>query len=144
MTTDANKAKIRRFLEEGINQKNLAVLPEIFDADLAWHGGAFGEVRGLETFLQVVGPFFMAFPDLTVTVRDLFAEGDKVMAHFGWEGTHQGDFLGVPATGRRGSATGFGVYRFAGGKVVEEWWAEDLLGVLQQVGGLPAPAAATA
>jgi predicted ester cyclase len=65
----------------------------------------------------------------------LIAEGDLVVARYSWRGTHQGEFFGKPATGNKVAVTGTSIYRIAGGKIVEERWQEDLLGLMQHIGG---------
>jgi steroid delta-isomerase-like uncharacterized protein len=139
MSTEESAAVVRRFLDEVISNKNLAALEEMCVPDLVWHGGSVGEFRSLEDFKQGVSPFFSAFPDLRVTADDVLSEGDKVVCRYTWNGTHQGDFFGVPATGRRVTVSGISIYRLAGSKIVEEWWLEDLLGLMQQLGAIPAP-----
>jgi steroid delta-isomerase-like uncharacterized protein len=83
-----------------------------------------------------------AFPDLKITVEDQIAEGDKVVTRWTAEGTHDGDLPGLPASGRSSTVTGIGIDRIEGGKIVEAWGNWDTLGMLQQLGAIPAPAAA--
>jgi predicted ester cyclase len=71
-------------------------------------------------------------------VDDLFGEDDRVVARFTVKATHQGHFLGVPATGKKVKWTGQPIYRLAGGKIVEEWFLEDTFGLLQKLGAIPA------
>jgi steroid delta-isomerase-like uncharacterized protein len=139
MSTEESTAVVRRFLDEVISKGNMAALEETCAADLVWHGGSVGEFRSLTEFKQGISPFFSAFPDLRVTADDVLSEGDKVVCRYTWHGTHRGDFFGVPATSRRVTVSGMSVYRVAGGKIVEEWWLEDLLGLMQQLGAVPAP-----
>ena len=82
---------------------------------------------------------FSAFPDLKRPVEDLVAEGDKVVARWSSRGTHDGDFMGVPPTGRTVTTTGITIFRLEDGKIVEEWSESDMLGMLQQVGAIPTP-----
>jgi steroid delta-isomerase-like uncharacterized protein len=137
MSTDENERVVRRFIEEGINGRRLEVLDEVFAPEFVWHGGAFGEVRGLEDFKQAVGPFFVAFPDLVVSVENVTAADDRVAVHFSVQATHRGEFLGVAATDRRVRWDGHPLYRFDRGRIVEEWFFEDHVSLLQQLGGLP-------
>jgi steroid delta-isomerase-like uncharacterized protein len=139
MSTEESTAVVRRFLDEVISKGNMAALDETCAPDLVWHGGSVGEFRSLDEFKRGVSPFFSAFPDLHVTADDVLSEGDKVVCRYTWDGTHRGDFFGVPATSRRVTVSGMSVYRVAGGKIVEEWWLEDLLGLMQQLGAIPAP-----
>jgi predicted ester cyclase len=81
--------------------------------------------------------FYTAFPDMHYTVEDLIAEGDKVVCRWTVRATHQGEFMGVPATGKVVTWTGISITRFAGGKDVEDWESFDMLGLMQQLGAIP-------
>jgi steroid delta-isomerase-like uncharacterized protein len=85
--------------------------------------------------------FFAAFPGLHISIEDVIAQGDKVAVRITWQGTHQGEFMGIPPTGKPVTVTGINLYRVANGKIVEEWWQEDILGLMQQLGVLPPPPA---
>ena len=123
MSASDNKAIVRRYFEEGLNQKNRAVLDELL---------ADETLRQLVTSTQA-----NPFPDLHRTVEDLIAEGDKVVARQTNRGTHLGDYMGIPATGKRVTFTAIAILRIADGKIVEHWINRDDLGILQQIGGLP-------
>ena len=138
MSTEDNKALVQRGIEEVWNQKNLAVLDEIASRDYVSHNPAM-TTHGLEQYKQLVSMYFSAFPDLHFTIEDQIAEGDKVVSRFSARGTHQGAFMGIPPTGKQGFVTGIGIDRFANGKIVEGWFNSDDLGLLQQLGILPAP-----
>jgi steroid delta-isomerase-like uncharacterized protein len=84
-----------------------------------------------------------AFSDLDRRIEDMFAEGDKVVARWSAEGTHDGDFQGLPPTGKYVVSSGITVFRIEDNRVVEEWSESDMIGLLQQVGALPAPADAS-
>lgn len=144
MSAEANKTIVRRFLTEVINQGSQDAVSQVCAPDLTWHGGSVGEYHDLASFLQGVAPFFTAFPDLTVTIDDLIAEGDCVTARYTWHATQRGEFFGIPPTGKSVTVTGISIYRVAGDKIVEEWWQEDLLGLMQQLGAIPAPGASAA
>jgi steroid delta-isomerase-like uncharacterized protein len=83
-----------------------------------------------------------AFPDLERTVEDLVAQGDKVVARWTATGTHTGDFMGIPPSGQVATSSGITIFRIADGRIVEEWSESDMLGLLQQVGAIPAAAQA--
>jgi steroid delta-isomerase-like uncharacterized protein len=138
MSAEENKEKMRRFMEEGFGQGNTEVVGEIVDIDFVCHdpNSETGEIRGLETIKGEVGYFQSAFPDFFWTVEDQVAEGDKVTTRFTFGGTHQGEFFGVPASGKRVEISGINVDRFEGGKLVEEWASYDLLGAMRQMGAL--------
>jgi len=78
-----------------------------------------------------------AFPDLHVTIEDVLAEGDKVVQRWSGHGSHQGELMGLPPSGKRISVAGITISRFEGGKVAEEWELYDMMGMMQQLGALP-------
>jgi predicted ester cyclase len=80
----------------------------------------------------------IAFPDLTMTVEDMIAAGDKVVTRYTARGTHKGPFMGVAATGKRFTMGAVGIARFVGGKAVEGWGFQDTFGLMQQLGVIPA------
>ena len=139
MSAEENKALIRRFFEEGLSAGNLAIVEELASPDLVVHGLAPGLPPGLAGFKQLLGMFRAGFPDYHDTVEELLAEGDKVVARWRFHGSHRGDFLGVPPSGRQVTTTGISLFRLAGGQIVEDWTQIDLLGLLQQLGAVPAP-----
>ena len=132
---EANKAIVRRYLEEAWNQQNLDVLDELMTADVINHSPTRYQLD-LETHKQVLSMYFTGLPDLHGTTEDLIAEGDKVVGRYTATGTHQGELI-VPATGNQVVWTGINVFRFADGKIVETWWAFDSLGIMQQIGVIP-------
>ncbi|SRR5579885_2812279 len=95
--------------------------------------------HGREAYKQVVAMFNSAFPDLQTTVEDLIAEGDMVAARWTWRGTHRGAFQGIPPTGKLVGGPGLSIHRLADGKIVEGWFSFDALGLMQQLGVIPAP-----
>lgn len=134
---------VRRFLDEVITAGNAGALPELMAKDVAWHGGSFGEIRSLDEFTQFIGQFLAAFPDLAVTVDDVIARADKVVTRLTVRGTHSGELMGIPASGTEATWTDVNIYRVADGKIVEEWFSGDYLGMMQQIGAIPAPARTT-
>lgn len=136
MSVAENKAVVRRLIDEGI--RNLALFDELVAPEFVWHGGSLGEVRGLDTFKQVVGPFVAAFPDLAITIEDMAAEDDQVVCRLTVRATHQGEFFGIPPASANVEWGGNNTYRLADGKIVEEWYFEDLLGLMKQLGAIPA------
>ena len=134
-----NKAILRRFFEDLFNTGNLAVADEIVATDYLNHNAAPGETPGREGLKQFVAAVRTAFPDLHFTVEDQIAEGDKVVTRFTGRGTHRGEFMGIPPTGKAFAISGIGLYRLADGKIVEDRVQEDTLGMLQQLGAIPSP-----
>src|SRR6266567_5236337 len=120
MSTEENKTLIRRAYEEGFNQRNLAVLDEVNASDLVFHN-ASTTTQGLEAFKQFLSLYLTAFPDAHFTVEDEIAEGDRVASRATLRGTHQGEFMGIPPTGKPMTVTGIGIDRIVDGKFVEGW-----------------------
>jgi steroid delta-isomerase-like uncharacterized protein len=146
MSTEENKAVVRRIYEEWNKgqEATMAALEELFAPAYVYHGpGVFGDMD-LAGAKQMTPAFFTAFPDQHTTVEDLIAEGDKVVSRYTLRATHQGEFMGVPATGKVVTYTGIIITRFAGGKDVEDWESLDALGLLQQLGAIPQMAQAGA
>lgn len=140
--SEANKAAIRRWYEEGINKGNTDLIDALLAPDIVWHGPGGRELRGRAALKEMVAMYLAAFPDMRVSVEDQVAEGDKVVTRFTGRGTHKGDLEGVAPTGNPISVTGISIDRFEGGKLVEEWENFDELAMMQQIGAVPAAAEA--
>ena len=136
MSTEENKALIRRIYEE-MNRQNWAGIEELHAPDAVFHGMPPGISPGLAGAKQLLTPFWAAFPDAHWAVDDLIAEGDKVVARLTFRGAHQGEFMGIPPTGKAVTFTAIYVSRIAGGKYVEDSGIEDQLGLMQQLGAIP-------
>ena len=140
MSAEANKAVLRRLIEELFNKQNLDIVDELFSPDFVEHEELPpGAPEGREAPRWFTQQFLAAFPDLQVTIDDLIAEGDKVVARETWTGTHKGDFMGMPATGRRISFGVIDIVRVEDGQLVEHWAVSDSLTMLQQLGAIPEP-----
>jgi steroid delta-isomerase-like uncharacterized protein len=138
--SEENKEKVRRVLEEAFGQGKVEVIDEVLHSDFVCYdpNSEAGEVRGAETIKGEIGYFRQAFPDFFWRVEDQVAEGDKVVSRYTMGGTHQGEFFGVPATGKRVEITGIQIDRFdESGELVEEWPEYDLLGAMRQMGAIP-------
>jgi steroid delta-isomerase-like uncharacterized protein len=98
--------------------------------------------KNRESYKQVLPMFHSAFPGFTMTIDDMVGEGDKVAIRWTFRGTHKGELMGVPASGKRVEITAHETYRCADGKVVEGWANFDALGLMQQIGAIPTPAEA--
>ena len=131
MSTESNKALVRRHYEEVLTGKNLAVIDELYAPVIALGSGASIE---REQFKAVAGMMHAAFPDVVVTVQDQIAEGDKVVTRWTAQATHQGDFMGVPATGRRGVAKAIHIHQIVDGRIAVLWEEFDMFGLMQQLG----------
>jgi predicted ester cyclase len=137
MSTEENKALAYRYYAEMNKQNYLALFDEIAAPDLVWHDAPPGTPPGRAGTKQVHTAFFTGFPDMHATVADLIAEGDKVVVRGTLHGTHQGEFMGIPPTGKVVTVTFIAICRFVGGKEVEHWGVGDMLGWLQQLGAIP-------
>ena len=139
LSAEENKAAARRFIEEVINGHDLAAADRYVDASFVEHNPGPGQAPGVEGFKQGMGAFFSAFPDLHHTVDLLLAEGDHVVIRGTSRGTQSGAFLGIPATGKQVAMTEIHIVRLANGKMVEHWGEMDGVGLMQQLGAMPAP-----
>jgi steroid delta-isomerase-like uncharacterized protein len=140
VSEEENKAIFRRYVEEVTNRGNLDLADEIFDRYLAHQPDGSVLERGSEHVKRFMGEFRSAFPNFHTTIEDQIAEGDKVMTRWRMSGTHRGEFRGIAPTGKKLDITGIGIFRFSSeGKVVESWDSFDQLGLMQQLGVIPAP-----
>ena len=132
-----NKALVRRWIEGWNRGKELEVTDEVYDANYILHDPGNPGLAGLRELKGALIMYRTAFPDFHITIEELIAEGDKVIVRYTDRGTHKGDFMGIPPTGKRFTATGIGINRISGGKIVEGWANWDMLGLMQQLGILP-------
>jgi steroid delta-isomerase-like uncharacterized protein len=145
MSITTNKALVRRYLDEVVNGNDLAVADELFAADCVNHlPGSPEPLRGPAGEKMLATMFREGFPDAQITVEDMVAEGDRVASRLTFRGTHRGTFQGIPPTSRTFTMAGMHIARLAEGKIVETWPLPDLLGLLQQIGAIPASAPAGA
>jgi steroid delta-isomerase-like uncharacterized protein len=135
-----NKVIVRRFFEEAINKGNMVMVEELMAQNFIEHGSAPGQPSGIDGFKQFIAMISTAFPDLQVTVEDMISEEDKVVVRLTVRGTHKGKLMGtIPPTGKQAVWTGIDILRVVNGKIVERWSERDLLGMMEQLGILPAP-----
>jgi steroid delta-isomerase-like uncharacterized protein len=142
MSTQDNKALVSRWVEEVLNTRDVSDQSPAYQlvaADFVGHFPGQPPIEGLEAFRQFGSLYFSAFPDLQITPEELIAEGDKVTMRYDWRGTQQGELMRFPATGKQVRASGISILRIANGKIAEQWDSFDNLGMLQQLGVVPAP-----
>lgn len=139
MSTESNKAIIRRGFEEGINGQNLAIFEQLLAPTFINHSMP-APVPGPAGFLMVLGAFTAAFPDMRVTLEDVLGDGDKVATRGYFTGTHRGDFNGIPATGKTVKVGYTDIWHVENGQATENWVVMDIMGLMQQLGVIPAPA----
>ena len=135
-----NKIVVLRLIDEVLNKGNLTAAHQLLDPDFVLHlPGSQEPIRGVEGLKRVAEAFRTGFPDRRMLVEDAISEGDKVAVRVTQQGTHQGVFQGVKGTGTRVSVSAIAFFRVANGRVAEEWLSSDRLGLLQQIGAIPAP-----
>jgi steroid delta-isomerase-like uncharacterized protein len=143
MTLEANIATYRRWFDEGCGHGNVDLIDELYAPDYVTHalGPNLPPTRdGLKSFVRALRE---GLPDLQCPIDEVIAEDERVAGRFSLRGTHQGTLLGIPATGKSVVATVMVIARFdAAGKWVEDWAGWDQLGLLRQLGAIPAPASA--
>jgi predicted ester cyclase len=128
MSAEENKAVVRREQEVLWNHTgDLDATKELYAAGQA------------EAAKQEAANFRQGFPDVTSTIEDLIAEGDKVVARWRSRATHQGEYMGIAPTGNEVEFTGISFYRIEEGKIAESWSVEDQLGLMRQIGAFPEP-----
>jgi steroid delta-isomerase-like uncharacterized protein len=141
MSLEENKAIFRRWYADVVNDNDYSAVEELHSAGYQAHFPGAPEPVDSDGHRGMVEMFAAAFPDWHESIQDVIAEGDKVVIRVTAGGTHQGDFQGIPASGRTVTITGIGIARIADGKIAESWWDFDGLGLMQQLGAIPAPTA---
>ena len=139
MSTEENNVIARRWYEEGMNGHNLAVFDKLYAPDFVEHMPVGPSAQSREEARQFLAGVFTALPDLRITIEEMIAEGDKVVARYTTTGTQTGDLMGIPATGKQIKTTFFDILRFKDGKIAEHWFESDRLGMMQQLGVIPTP-----
>lgn len=140
MSTEANKALVRRYLEELWNNRDLSLADEIVNPTYVFHSQSVPEdLHGTEGVGHMVGMITGAFPDVEFTIEDLVAEGDTVAVRWSALSTHQGDYMGIAPTGKSVTVHLVAIHRVEDGKLAETWVAWDNLAVLRQIGAFPPP-----
>ncbi len=132
MSLEANKALVRRYYDEVINQQKLDAIDELMASDFV-HDGAR---RGTAGQREAVSALLAAFSGLQVTIDLMLAEGDKVVARQTWRGTQHGTFLGAPPAGKQVTFSATATLRVQDGRIAEAWENEDDMGVLRQIGAV--------
>ena len=139
MSAEQNKALVRRIVDEAQSGHNLDVVDELLAADFVDHSVPPGLPPSREGVKMQFAMFFSAFPDLRVVIHDQVAEGDRVVTRKTFHGTHQGDLMGIPATGRSVAFDVIDILRVQNGKITDHWNVVDQLGLMHQIGAIPAP-----
>jgi len=139
MSAETNKAIVRRYFEQVFNEKRPDLAEEFLAESIELHGS--GLAPGLEVVRQWLTTFAASFPDGRTMAEDVVAEGNRVVARITFKGTHHGELQGIPATGKTVNVPGITIFRMDNGKIAEGWMVNDNLGLMQQLGVIPAPEA---
>jgi steroid delta-isomerase-like uncharacterized protein len=140
---DDLKAVSRRLIDEVYNEGKLDVVDEVVAPGYVRHDPTLPEdITGQAAERELAAAYRAAFPDLTVTIEEQLAEGDRVVTRWTARGTHTGDLWGIPGTGKEVRVTGTSVDRIQGGRIAESWLNWDALGLMQQLGVVPTMARA--
>jgi len=135
--SEENKAIVRRIFRDFLNAGNLEAANDLFAPDFVNHSPGRRTTPDREGLKQFIAYLHAAFPDVSWTIDDLVADGDRVAIRMTLRGTHTGDLFGIPPTGKRIDMAAMTILRFAGGKAVERWNVSDDLLLLQQIGVIP-------
>jgi len=130
------KAIVRNYVEEIYIRHNLDKIPELVTEAYVNHAG-FITVEGVDGLRDFAAMLAEAVPDWHQVIEDQVVEGDKEVHRYVISGTHKGEFMGIPATGKEVVLTGMTLARVADGKIAEEWTQVDMLGLMQQLGVVP-------
>ena len=139
MSAEDNKALVRRFVDEVQSGGNTELIDEICSAEFVNHSASPSLPADREGIKILTTMFKGAFPDSYFTVEDMIAEGDKVVTRKTFHGTHEGEFMGIPPSGRTVTVSLIDVVRISDGLAVEHWSVGDNLGMMQQLGVIPQP-----
>jgi steroid delta-isomerase-like uncharacterized protein len=137
MAVEENRRLAIQFVDD-VNRRNFAAVAALMAPGFVAHWTGRPDVHGAEAWVATVELILRAVPDLQYTIDAVAAEGDLVGMRYHWEGTQTGEMRGIPATGRQVRVEGMGFFQFKGGKLIEEWAVDDAMGLLQQLGVLPA------
>jgi steroid delta-isomerase-like uncharacterized protein len=136
--TVENKVLVRQYLDQIVSEGNLSKAEEFLSPELVFTSPYTPEpIHGLEGFKQMIAMLHTAFPDLQIREEQMIAEDRTVAARWVASGTHLGNFMNLPPSGKRFEITGMSFYRLEDGKIVEGWVNDDSLGMLRQLGAIP-------
>lgn len=137
MAAEENKEVIRRFFT-AMNAGDFNAMLDQWNDNLTWHS-TIGVANGKEELVQAAGRLFSGLPGLQATIEEIIGEGDMVAARWSVRGTHSGELMGIPPTGREVVWKGSSIYRLENGKITEEWFHDDTVGLMRQIGAIPEP-----
>jgi hypothetical protein len=138
--TEINKATLKRFADAANShdpERISTAADQAFDRNVQAGTPMPIEANGAPGVKNVFATLHEAFPDLHISIEDLIAEGDKVVTRERITGTHRGNYMGLPATGKKVAYNEIIIARFANGRIVETWGVVDVLSLMKQLGALP-------
>ena len=144
MSTETNLTLVRRFVEEAQTRHNLAAVDDYMSPDFVDHCSPPGLPADREGVKMQFTMFFTALPDLQAIIHDQVADEHKVVTRKTLRGTHQGDLMGIPPTGKTVDIEVIDILAVTDGKITDHWNLVDQLGLLKQLGALPGEEAAHA
>ena len=136
--SEENKVLMRRVIEETINNKNLSLIDELYASNHVMRNNLEEPSHGPEGVREDYNMYLTAFPDVHLTIEDMIAEGDKVVVPYTVRGTHRGELMGIAPTGKQITVLVVWIARIADGKLVESQLIFDAMGMMQQLGVIPA------
>ncbi len=137
---ESNKATLRRFhdaMNTGGAELISKTIDEFVEPDVLIRTPLPVDATGAQALKEVFGRLYRAFPDLHITLEDLIGEGDKVVGRNAVTGTHQGEYMGLPPTGKSITYNEIFIFRFAGGRIAETWGVVDVFSQMRQLGAIP-------
>jgi|SRR6185436_6875543 len=139
MANEENKNLIKQLFSECMNGRNFSLMDKIIAPGFINHGIPNAKT-GPEGFKEILNQFLSGFPDMKINLEHVIGDGDMVATHGYWTGTHQGSFMGIPATGKQTRTEFIDVWKIQNGKCIENWVQMDMPGLMQQIGMMPATA----
>ena len=135
-----NKVIIQRLYEEAWNQRRFELMDLLLSPSHSLHGSpsVSGPAVGPEVYKHVMLLYTAAYPDLCFRIEEMIGEGEKVACYWTMTGTHRGEFLGIPATGKKVSVEGITIHHVTNGKIMDTFAAADNWSLMQQLGAAPA------
>lgn len=130
-----NQEIVLRFINQVINKKRFELIDELWAENMIWHGGSSGNVYGIDNYKKMLtSSAGKSFCNMLLQVKDIISKNDKVVLYFSNSGLNVDDFMGYKASNKMAIWDGMGIYRIENGKIAEAWFAEDILGMFQQLG----------
>jgi steroid delta-isomerase-like uncharacterized protein len=138
---EQNKQLVSQFFETLDRQDTEMMDQLVSSTNYSLHFSGMPPMDWNENKKEFLAPFTKAFPDLRRNIVDMVAEGDKVAVSINVTGTYKGEFQGIPPTGKQVSFTAMDILTIIDGKITEEWATADMMGLMQQIGAIPARSA---